>query len=107
MRLRFFFLIVNNASSSKQSGLAETNYYGQLLLEIMSSNYKAFESSPVNWITLALSPMASKETWLDLMEKQANCLVKQNHIVLAATCFLACSKVYDAIRVYQEANMYR
>ena len=73
----------------------------------MSSNYKAFESSPVNWITLALSPMASKETWLDLMEKQANYLVKQNHIVLGATCFLACSKVYDAIRVYQEANMYR
>ncbi|KAI9494241.1 WD40-repeat-containing domain protein [Zychaea mexicana] len=83
------------------------SYDGRLLLDIIQSNYKAFESSPVNWVALALSPMAGKETWLSLMETQAKHLVKQSQPVLAATCFLACSKIYDAIRVYREAAMYR
>ncbi|KAI8136904.1 quinon protein alcohol dehydrogenase-like superfamily [Fennellomyces sp. T-0311] len=78
---------------------------GKLALEIMQSNFKAFESSPVNWIALALSPMAGKETWLNLMEAQAKQLTNQP--VLAAMCFLACSKVYEAVNVYRKANMYR
>ena len=78
----------------------------RLALEIMRSNYKAFEAGPVDWVTLALSPMAGKEMWLNLMEEQAKQLSKSQP-VLGAMCFLACSKVYEAIDVYSKANMHR
>ncbi|KAI9264914.1 WD40-repeat-containing domain protein [Phascolomyces articulosus] len=93
--------------SGKTSGHVESSYYGRLLLEIMQSNHQAFESNVADWVALALSPMAGKETWLNLMEKKAIFLANSNNPVLAATCFLACSKVYEAIRVYREANLYR
>jgi presenilin-like A22 family membrane protease len=41
-----------------------------------------------------------------MMEEQAQKLTSKGFHHLAATCFMACSKVYDAINVYRQASMY-
>ncbi|KAI8084720.1 uncharacterized protein BX664DRAFT_266051 [Halteromyces radiatus] len=84
----------------------------KLALNIMRSQYFILESylhagngmMLTDWIALALT---GKETWLKLMEEQANKLAEGGYHHLAATCFLACSKVYEAINVYRRASMYK
>ncbi|CAO3584397.1 unnamed protein product [Absidia cylindrospora] len=86
----------------------------KLALDIMRSNLFTLGSyihagdgmMLTDWIVLALSPMAGKETWLKMMEEQAQKLASSGFHHLAATCFLACSKVYEAINVYREASMF-
>lgn len=51
--------------------------------------------------------VAGKEAWLAMMENTATQLARAGQTVLAATCYLACSKVYDAVNVYRKAKMYR
>lgn len=83
----------------------------KLALQVMRSHYTEFDicasTNQIDWVTLALSPMAGKETWLKLMEEQAKRLAQSGRHVAAATCYLACSKVYDAVAVYRSAELYR
>ncbi|KAI9317067.1 quinon protein alcohol dehydrogenase-like superfamily [Dichotomocladium elegans] len=63
-------------------------------------------SDVIDWVALALSPTAGKETWLAMMENTAKQLAKMRQVVLAATCYLACSKVYEAIDRIQSHALY-
>ncbi|KAI8332303.1 WD40-repeat-containing domain protein [Chlamydoabsidia padenii] len=96
---------------------ATTSFIGsdvKLALDFMRSNFSTLESYHhasngmmiTDWIVLALSPIAGKELWLKMMEDQARKLATNGFHHLAATCLLACSKVYDAIHVYRKASMY-
>lgn len=84
-----------------------------------------------DWIALALSPMGivekkiqfltaldprlvlfffffflgGKDLWLRAMEKQAKSLEAEGHARLAATCYLACARVYEAVRVCRAASL--
>ncbi|KAI8065759.1 WD40-repeat-containing domain protein [Gongronella butleri] len=86
----------------------------QLLLHVMQSDYSALAThfsnsgmAMMDWVALALSPAAGKEAWLAMMEDQAAKLRACEKFHLAASCYLACSKVYDAIAVYRQAGMPR
>ncbi|KAG0175328.1 Gem-associated protein 5 [Apophysomyces sp. BC1015] len=86
----------------------------KLALDIMRSHFFKFDTylngpNPcvTDWIALALSPTAGKETWLRMMEAQAKKLCSARQYNLAATCYTACSKIYEAINVYRSASMYR
>ncbi|CAO3647994.1 unnamed protein product [Cunninghamella echinulata] len=87
----------------------------KLALNIMRSEYFTLDSYHyagdgmmlTDWIVLALSPIAGKEKWLKLMEEQANKLLSGEYYHLAATCFIACSKIYEAVNVYRQASMYK
>lgn len=41
------------------------------------------------------------------MEEQANKLLSGKYYHLAATCFIACSKIYEAVNVYRQTSMYK
>ncbi|CAO3641107.1 unnamed protein product [Cunninghamella blakesleeana] len=87
----------------------------KLALDIMRSEYFTLESYKyagdgmmlTDWIVLALSPIAGKQTWLKLMEEQANKLLSGKYYHLAATCFIGCSKIYEAVDVYRQVSMYK
>ncbi|CEP17806.1 hypothetical protein [Parasitella parasitica] len=64
-------------------------------------------SGLIDWIILALSPMVSKEKWLELMLRQAKKMESINQFNLAAACYIACSHVYDAIEMYKQHDMFR
>jgi hypothetical protein len=48
-----------------------------------------------------------KEAWLKKMKIQAEKMEKLKQYHLAATCFMACSCIYEAIDVYRRQKMYR
>ncbi|KAF7726435.1 Gem-associated protein 5 [Apophysomyces ossiformis] len=103
--------------SNQSSESDEANSQGpdlKLALDIMRSQFSTFgdylnEPNPciTDWIALALSPTAGKETWLRMMEAQAKKLCSARQYNMAATCYTACSKIYEAINVYRHAQMYR
>lgn len=51
--------------------------------------------------------VAGKQTWLKSMEEQAKKLESAEQPILAATCYLACSRAYDAVEVYRQAKLYQ
>ncbi|KAI8070529.1 quinon protein alcohol dehydrogenase-like superfamily [Gilbertella persicaria] len=88
----------------------------KLAMDIMQCQFSMFESHQLDqnanscltdWIVLAMSPMVGKQTWIDLMLKQAQKLegFKQYH--LAASCYIASSHVYEAIELYRRHHMFR
>ncbi|ORX50483.1 WD40 repeat-like protein [Hesseltinella vesiculosa] len=84
----------------------------KLALEMIQSHFQDLGSHAsengmalLDWVALALSPSAGKQVWLAMMEEQAIKLKANNQHHLAVSCFLACSKVYEAIKVYQEAGL--
>ncbi|KAI7869777.1 WD40-repeat-containing domain protein [Spinellus fusiger] len=87
----------------------------QLAMDAIRGHYASFDqyvagssdNSMTDWIALALSPMAGKETWMTMMETQAEKLAKAEHHFLAATCYIACSKIYEAVHVYRKGGKFR
>ncbi|KAI9339130.1 quinon protein alcohol dehydrogenase-like superfamily [Pilaira anomala] len=88
----------------------------KLALDIMQCQYKMFSKdqfdSNINscmsdWITLALSPMVGKATWIELMLEQAKKLESLGQYNLSASCYIACTHIYDAIEVYRKHSMFR
>ncbi|KAI8993629.1 WD40-repeat-containing domain protein [Pilobolus umbonatus] len=99
--------------SVKNNLLAD--YDMKLAMDIMQGHYQTMGDgpgmdTPVNisdWIMLALSPMVGKETWIKAMKNQADRLRKNGHYHLAASCYIACSHIYDAVAVYRDHSMFR
>ncbi|KAI8645978.1 WD40-repeat-containing domain protein [Parasitella parasitica] len=102
--------------SSEVEQIVKNKHNVKLAMDIMRCHFTTFDQDATNneasswltdWIMLALSPMVSKEKWLDLMYKQAKKMesIKQFH--LAAACYIACSHVYDAIEMYKQYDMFR
>lgn len=48
-----------------------------------------------------------KEKWLELMLNQAKKMEKAKQLNLAASCYIACSHIYDAITMYREQRMFQ
>ncbi|KAI8387435.1 quinon protein alcohol dehydrogenase-like superfamily [Blakeslea trispora] len=95
---------------------AKSNYDISLAMDIMQAQFSLFEkdafdsnsnSCLTDWIVLAMSPMVGKQKWIELMMKQAQKLenVKQYH--LAASCYIACSHIYEAVELYRRQNMFQ
>lgn len=51
--------------------------------------------------------VAGKDVWIDLMKKQAEKMEKANKYHLAASCYIACSHIYEAIDLYQKHELFR
>lgn len=107
----------------------------KLALDIMHSQFKMLEDNSIDdttniclsdWILLAFSPMgnvyasrlifdsltkkpfiAGKQKWIELMLKQGQKLESLHQYHLSASCYIACSRVYDAIEVYRRHSMFR
>ncbi|CAO3689943.1 unnamed protein product [Rhizopus microsporus] len=83
----------------------------QLAMNLMLSQadtlFDETKSSILDWIVLAMSPQAGKDVWIDLMKKQAKKMERENQYHLAASCYIACSHIYDAIEIYQRYGLYR
>ncbi|KAF1807462.1 WD40-repeat-containing domain protein [Mucor lusitanicus] len=84
----------------------------KLAMNIMRCHFTAFDQDTTNngladWVILALSPMVGKEKWLELMLNQAKKMEKAKQLNLAASCYIACSHIYDAITMYREQRMFQ
>ncbi|KAI8088174.1 quinon protein alcohol dehydrogenase-like superfamily [Thamnidium elegans] len=88
----------------------------KLALDIMQCQYKMFSkdqfdgntnSCMSDWIMLALSPMVGKATWITLMLEQAKKLESLGQYNLSASCYIACTHIYDAVEVYRSHSMFR
>ncbi|KAL0089762.1 hypothetical protein J3Q64DRAFT_1636761 [Phycomyces blakesleeanus] len=65
------------------------------------------DNSIADWIALALSPMNGKDAWINLMEKKAKKLAETDHHILAATCYIACSRICEAVEVCRKGSKFR
>ncbi|CAG8471647.1 11252_t:CDS:2 [Paraglomus occultum] len=63
--------------------------------------------SSQDWIILALSPLAGRDVWQSLLQKQAQKLSVKGEHHAAVMCLIACGEIYEAINVYKQADMYR
>ncbi|GAN02571.1 conserved hypothetical protein [Mucor ambiguus] len=84
----------------------------KLAMDIMRCHFTAFDRDTINngladWVILALSPMVSKEKWLELMLDQAKKMETAKQFNLAASCYIACSHIYDAIDMYRQQGMFQ
>ena len=48
-----------------------------------------------------------KEKWLELMLNQAKKMETAKQFHLAASCYIACSHIYDAITMYRQQSMFQ
>ena len=51
--------------------------------------------------------LVGKQKWIELMLKQAQKLENMKQYHLAASCYIACSHIYEAIELYRRQNMFR
>ncbi|KAK4517382.1 uncharacterized protein ATC70_000717 [Mucor velutinosus] len=84
----------------------------KLAMDIMRCHFTVFDQDTTNngladWVILALSPMVSKEKWLELMLSQAKKMESAKQFNLAASCYIACSHIYDAIAMYRQQSMFQ
>ncbi|KAG1108197.1 hypothetical protein G6F42_016077 [Rhizopus arrhizus] len=91
---------------------ARNKFDVKLAMDIMRCHFAVFDQDATNngvadWIILALSPMVSKEKWLELMLNQAKKMETAKQFHLAASCYVACSHIYDAITMYRQNGMYQ
>ncbi|KAI9004278.1 WD40-repeat-containing domain protein [Phycomyces nitens] len=76
--------------------------------DTFADNGTIFENNSIeDWIQLALSPMNGRDAWIALMEKKAKKLAETGHHLLAATCYTACSRIYEAIEVCRKGSKFR
>ncbi|KAL7321195.1 hypothetical protein PS15m_000991 [Mucor circinelloides] len=91
---------------------ARNKFDVKLAMDIMRCHFAVFDQDATNngvadWVILALSPMVSKEKWLELMLNQAKKMETAKQFHLAASCYVACSHIYDAITMYRQNGMYQ
>ncbi|KAI7904079.1 WD40-repeat-containing domain protein [Cokeromyces recurvatus] len=88
----------------------------KLAMNLMRCEYETMDNTKANqntssvltdWIILALSPMAGKQKWIELMLQQAQKLEVSKQFHLAASCYIACSHIYEAIQLYSRHAMFR
>jgi hypothetical protein len=56
--------------------------------------------------TILIICIVGKEKWSELMFKQAQKLETVNQFHLSACCYIACSRIYDAIEMYRRRLMF-
>ncbi|KAI8378119.1 hypothetical protein EDC96DRAFT_215674 [Choanephora cucurbitarum] len=106
----------NSEASYSVHNNVKNDYDVSLAMDIMQAQFKLFEkdtfdantnSCLTDWIVLAMSPMVGKQKWMELMLKQAQKLENMKQYHLAASCYVACSHIYEAIELYRRQNMFR
>ncbi|KAI9246141.1 WD40-repeat-containing domain protein [Sporodiniella umbellata] len=78
-----------------------------IMLSQASTLFSESSDNVTDWIVLAMSPQAGKSTWCNLMRKQGKKMERLGKYHLAASCYIACSHIYEAVEVYQNHNMFR
>ncbi|KAI8987233.1 WD40-repeat-containing domain protein [Mycotypha africana] len=86
----------------------------ELVMDMMRCQLDFFQSNDKDppkgllsdWIAIAFSPMAGKQKWMELLLKQATKLEAEKQYNLAASCYIACSHIKDAVELYKRHDMF-
>ncbi|KAJ2956227.1 hypothetical protein NQZ79_g7887 [Umbelopsis isabellina] len=106
-------------ASKSLSGVSDLNipttFDRKIILDLLTNNQALLENNEndssivtlEDWITVALSPMASRDLWESKITRLAAKLAATNNPHGAVMCYLAVYDVYRAIEVYRKAKLFK
>ncbi|KAG2172005.1 hypothetical protein INT43_001482 [Umbelopsis isabellina] len=106
-------------ASKSLSGVSDLNiptvFNPKIILNTLTNNQALLENNEndtstvtlEDWITVALSPMASRDLWESNITRLAAKLAATNNPHGAVMCYLAVYNVYRAIEVYRKAKLFK